>query len=109
MNEISYREQYRKLILLKDVGNPNYEGDASYCDGQITINGGGCEIWDDYDELHYVYQSLTGYRSNDGSNWNLVGSKSITMPVTVHVGLFAVSGVNDELCTGEFDNVAITE
>lgn len=51
--------------------------------------------------------TLTGYESNDGENWSLVGSEDIPMNETVFVGL-AVTAHNDgSLCEALFENVTI--
>lgn len=66
--------------------------------------GGSAPIWV---KLGRQGNKLTEYRSNNGTNWIWVGSKSITMADTVHVGLIVMSDANNELFTA--DNVTITE
>ncbi|MBN2474242.1 MAG: lamin tail domain-containing protein [Pirellulales bacterium] len=48
-----------------------------------------------------------GYRSEDGANWYLVGSQTITMNATVYVGLAVTSHDDSTLCTAEFSDVAV--
>jgi regulation of enolase protein 1 (concanavalin A-like superfamily) len=48
---------------------------------------------------------FTGYRSNDGTNWLNVGSVSLALPATIHIGLAVTSHNNSALATGTFDNV----
>jgi hypothetical protein len=51
--------------------------------------------------------TLTGYRSDDGVNWTLVGSTTVAMPGQVQVGL-AVTAHNDgSLNTATFDQVSV--
>lgn len=50
--------------------------------------------------------TIFGYRSADGSAWTLVGSVSITMGQTVHVGLAVTSHNNSVLTMAAFSNVA---
>jgi len=51
--------------------------------------------------------TLTGYRSSDGSGWSEVGSATVSMATDVYIGL-AVTAHNDgTLCTAEIDNVTV--
>ncbi|HEU5383638.1 MAG TPA: PQQ-binding-like beta-propeller repeat protein, partial [Ktedonobacteraceae bacterium] len=43
-----------------DIGNPLMVGDQSLNNGNWTLDGGGGDIWGDYDEFHYVWQTLPG-------------------------------------------------
>ncbi len=54
-----------------DIGNPASIGGQSFSNGKWTIRGSGADIWNDYDQFHYVWQHLSG----DGS---------ITVHITAH-------------------------
>jgi regulation of enolase protein 1 (concanavalin A-like superfamily) len=51
--------------------------------------------------------SFTGSVSADGSTWTVVGSVTMTMASTVHVGLAVTSHVAGTSCTSVFDGVAL--
>ncbi|MDM7995525.1 MAG: hypothetical protein QUT30_07570 [Acidobacteriota bacterium] len=51
--------------------------------------------------------TFMSYVSTNGTSWTLVGSQSISMPVTVYVGLAVTANNNAALCTATFDNVSI--
>ena len=52
--------------------------------------------------------TVTGYRSSDGSNWIAVGSTSVTMSTSASIGLAVTSHDTSALNTSMFDNVAVT-
>jgi regulation of enolase protein 1 (concanavalin A-like superfamily) len=52
--------------------------------------------------------TVTGYRSVNGSTWVQVGSDTIAMSASVRVGLALTSHLNGSLCTAVFDQVSIT-
>ncbi len=54
-----------------DIGNPASIGGQSFNKGKWTMRGSGADIWNDYDQFHYVWQHLSG----DGS---------ITVHITAH-------------------------
>lgn len=43
-----------------DIGAPRVAGSAAFSNGTYTITAGGADIWDRADELHFVYQPMTG-------------------------------------------------
>lgn len=51
--------------------------------------------------------TITAYRSNDGVNWTVVGSDTITMGATVYAGLAVSSHVAGTTCLAEFDRVSL--
>jgi len=51
--------------------------------------------------------TLTGYKSSDGVNWTQVGSRSITMGSSIHIGLAVASGSPDASNTSVFDNITV--
>lgn len=52
--------------------------------------------------------TFSSYQSNDGVNWNLVGSTSVPMNSQVLVGLFATAHNDGVLSAAAFDNVSIS-
>ncbi|MGB6220313.1 DUF6807 family protein [Haloferula sp.] len=50
---------------------------------------------------------FTGFHSSDGLNWSSVGSETIGMGQTVHLGLVVSSKVNEEICSATFDKVRL--
>ena len=50
---------------------------------------------------------FTGYYSSDGVNWTAVGSQTISMPSTIHVGIAVTSHNNSALTTAVIDNVTL--
>jgi len=51
--------------------------------------------------------TLTGYKSSDGVNWTQVGSRSISMGSSIHIGLAVGSGSADASNTSVFDNITV--
>jgi fibronectin type 3 domain-containing protein len=49
--------------------------------------------------------SFSGYYSTDGNSWTLVGTTTVSMTGTEHLGLTVSSRDNTSLCTATFDNV----
>lgn len=44
----------------QDIGAVGATGSASYSSGVFTVDGSGADVWNTADELHYVYQQLSG-------------------------------------------------
>ncbi len=51
--------------------------------------------------------SFSGYRSADGTAWTWVGTETIAMGSTVHVGLPVTAHDNTVLCTAQIDGVTV--
>jgi len=51
--------------------------------------------------------TLSGYKSTDGTNWNLVNSASINMASNIYVGIAVSSGSSSVLYTSSFTNVVV--
>ena len=51
--------------------------------------------------------TLTGYKSDDGVNWEAVGSSTMSLGNTVEVGVVVSSQDNSVLCTSTLDNVSV--
>lgn len=66
--------------------------------------GGAAPAWV---KLSRRGNTLTAYRSADGTTWATVGSDSITMPSTVYVGLAVSSHDTAQLATVVLDGVAV--
>jgi len=49
--------------------------------------------------------TLTGYKSSNGSNWTSIGSHTISMTTDVYVGLAVCAHNNSTLCTSVLDSV----
>jgi len=52
--------------------------------------------------------TFTGYRSDDGANWVLMGTDTVTMSSTVYIGLYVTSAVTNALGTATVDSVSIS-
>jgi glucose/arabinose dehydrogenase/regulation of enolase protein 1 (concanavalin A-like superfamily) len=52
--------------------------------------------------------TITGYRSADGTNWTAIGSIQLPMASSATVGLFVTSHDNNVLSTAVMDNVSVT-
>ncbi|VAW43290.1 hypothetical protein MNBD_CHLOROFLEXI01-1017 [hydrothermal vent metagenome] len=48
------------------------------------------------------------YRSNNGTSWTLMQSRTVTMGTNVFIGLAVTGNSTTTLATGTFDNVAVT-
>ena len=51
--------------------------------------------------------TFSGYTSPDGTNWTLVGSRSITMATNVYFGLVVASGSSNILSTATFADLIV--
>ncbi len=52
--------------------------------------------------------TLTSFRSTNGTNWTQIGRVSIPMAQEVHIGLAVTSHNNGTLCEATFSNVTVT-
>lgn len=50
---------------------------------------------------------ITAYHSADGSKWRLLGSATMSLPATIHVGFAVSAGNNRKIGMATFDNVQI--
>jgi RHS repeat-associated protein len=48
------------------------------------------------------------YRSNNGSSWTLMQSRTVTMGTNVYIGMAVTGNSTTTLATGTFDNVTVT-
>ena len=58
-------------------------------------------------KLSLRQSTVTAYESLDGLTWTLVGSQSMTLPPSYHVGLAVASGSTDGVVTANMDNVRV--
>ncbi|MBA3685406.1 MAG: PQQ-dependent sugar dehydrogenase [Planctomycetes bacterium] len=52
--------------------------------------------------------TFSGATSADGVNWSAIGSATVAMGASVHVGLAVTAHNNGTLCTAGFDNVSVS-
>jgi hypothetical protein len=67
----------------------------------------GTETAPSWLKLERRRDTLTGYKSDDGVNWEVVGSSTMSLGNTVEVGLVVSSQDNSVLCTSTLDNVSV--
>jgi RHS repeat-associated protein len=101
-------------------GSSNYLSD--YAAAMITpSNGARFQHGYDSDEDGGSYTSgsawlkltrngatLTAHKSADGATWTQIGTATITLPQTIMLGLFALSGNTSATSTATFTNVSIS-
>ncbi|MEK7952070.1 Calx-beta domain-containing protein [Luteolibacter soli] len=58
--------------------------------------------------LTRVGDTITAYKSSDGTTWTQVGSLTANYPSNCYVGLVVASGSADGLNTSQFSNVSVT-
>jgi regulation of enolase protein 1 (concanavalin A-like superfamily) len=78
-------------------------------DGLSASTPGGDGAAPGWVRLVRTGDTFVAYRSADGENWAIVGSRTIAMGATVHVGLALTSHDNAALARATFDGVAVTE
>jgi glycosidase/regulation of enolase protein 1 (concanavalin A-like superfamily) len=52
--------------------------------------------------------TITGFRSTNGTSWTQTGTVTLTLPSSVYIGLFATSHNDGVLTTATFTNVTVT-
>ncbi len=76
--------------------------------GAITeYTSGGNEIAPKWLRLVRAGNIFTAYKSNDGTNWTLIGTDTINMTTQVYIGMVVTSHNNTVLCSATFDNVSV--
>jgi regulation of enolase protein 1 (concanavalin A-like superfamily) len=90
-------------VMVFQSGNGNRFQYRTYTGGSTGINGSGNRGW-----LRLVRKGnvFTGYSSDDGIAWVMLGSKTLTLPETLYFGLAASSHRDGFLTTGTFNNVS---
>ena len=73
--------------------------------GTSPTEAGGTPRWL---RLVRTGNTFTGAESVDGVTWTPAGSITIAMPATIFVGLAVTSHNESAVCTGAFDNIAVT-
>ncbi len=77
--------------------------------GESTNMSGGAGTAPMWVRLVRSGSSFSAYVSTDGSTWTLVGTDTIAMGASIHVGLAVTAHDNSKVCTATFDNVTITQ
>ncbi len=75
--------------------------------GATTSTPGGAGIAPYWVRLVRDGSSFSAYISSNGSSWTLVGTETISMGSTVHVGLALTSHRDGTVATGTFTNVSM--
>jgi regulation of enolase protein 1 (concanavalin A-like superfamily) len=75
--------------------------------GHSTSTAAGAGSAPNWVKLERRGNTLTAYRSADGTAWTLVGSDTFNFGPTVYVGLGLTSHDNTRLATATFDNVSV--
>lgn len=97
--------KHAQMVITPNSGisfqNRTATGDTS---SHTTVPGYSAPYW-----LRLVRSgdTLTGYRSPDGSDWTQIGSETIAMATDAYVGLVVTSHNDGTLCTGTFSNVSV--
>ncbi|HEX7261058.1 MAG TPA: putative Ig domain-containing protein, partial [Luteolibacter sp.] len=73
-----------------------------------TSNSGTGTVPNTWVRLVRSNDTISAYKSSDGSSWTLVGSTTVPMAVNCYVGLAVSSGSNTTLNTSQFSNVSVT-
>ena len=77
--------------------------------GASTSTGGGAGTAPVWLRLTRTGDVITAYRSADGSTWTLVGTQTIAMASTVHIGLAVSSHRDGTLASATFQSVAVSQ
>ncbi|QQR51982.1 hypothetical protein IPG36_05270 [bacterium] len=77
----------------------NYTGDT---------DGGSYTFPNAWLKLTRTGNTITTYKSTNGTSWTQIGVQTVSLPQTAVIGLFALSGNTATTSTATFDNVAIT-
>jgi regulation of enolase protein 1 (concanavalin A-like superfamily) len=76
--------------------------------GTTTHTAGGTGTAPRWVRLARAGSVITASVSADGSSWTVVGSDTLAISGTVHVGLAVTSHTTAATATGTFDNVSVT-
>ena len=55
-----------------------------------------------------VGNTITSYKSSNGTSWTQVGSLTASFPANCYIGLVVASGTSGSLNTSQFSNVSVT-
>ncbi len=72
------------------------------------ISGGSYTFPNVWLKLNRTGNTITTYKSTNGTSWTQVGSTTVTLPTTATIGLYVNSVNASTLGTAVFDNVTIT-
>ena len=73
-----------------------------------TTSSGTGTVPNTWVRLARVGNTITAYKSSNGTTWTQVGSLSASFPPNCYVGLVVASGTSDALNTSQFSNVSVT-
>jgi len=73
-----------------------------------TSNSGGGTVPNTWVRLVRSGDTITAYKSTDGTTWTTVGSLSAAFPSSCYFGLAIASGSNSTLNTSQFTNVTVS-
>ena len=73
-----------------------------------TSNSSSGTVPDTWVRLVRSGNTITAYKSSNGSSWTQVGSLSAAFPTTCYIGLAVASGSNSTLNSSQFSNVSVT-
>jgi hypothetical protein len=73
-----------------------------------TTNSSTGSVPDTWVRLTRVGNTITAYKSSNGTTWTQVGSLSASFPANCYVGLVVASGTSNDLNTSQFSNVSVT-
>jgi endonuclease/exonuclease/phosphatase family metal-dependent hydrolase len=98
----------RQAFMLVSAGKGYAFQRRTATGGLSTHTSGGSGKAPRFVRLTRTGNTFRAYHSADGVSWTLVGSDTISMASTIHVGLAVVSKVDGTLATGTFTHVAVT-
>jgi type II secretory pathway pseudopilin PulG len=96
----------KHAMMVVTPGNGTAFQRRTTTDGASTTSAGSSVTDPYWVKLTRRGNTLTGYESQDGAAWTLVGSDTITMATDVYIGLAVTSHNDGALCTANFDNVS---
>jgi len=105
-------------VIIKDSAKTgsNYAAALTYPSGAVrmqhnyatSVSSGTLSFPNAWLKLVRSGNTITTYKSSDGSTWTQISSATVTLGDTALVGLFVNSHVPGTLATATFDNVTIT-
>jgi fibronectin type 3 domain-containing protein/regulation of enolase protein 1 (concanavalin A-like superfamily) len=104
----SLSESSRNVFVMATPGASGYRMSSRFSDGGTTLaTGTGIVSYPStWVRLKRQGNVFTGYRSTDGINWQLVGSRNISLPDTVHFGMAVTSHNTGKTATAQFRDLS---
>jgi hypothetical protein len=98
----------RHALMLMSAGKgPSFQRRVA-TNGVSTSTSGGTGTAPAFVKLTRAGNTITAFQSADGVAWTTVGSDTIAMAATIHVGLAVTSHVAGTLATATFDSTVVT-